>query len=227
MSTFNNFVYSVRQKDQLNLGVAFELMQKFDLILNHRFHFVCQLFTLVVVVVPFKVEDVFLQLKLCGFSGFVLLAYFLIIKSVAFIISSSTLIVLLPFSKTNPTKLGVAHLALHMIASLIFLNWFPTFGIRALLCVCDNPVYIFWFARVLKRPCFVHFTSCRRMWFFSALKAIRFATKAIDNILIGIVQFICSVIAILKRTPFDHVVVIGVGLTVVPLVSFQNSGAAF
>jgi hypothetical protein len=82
-----------------------------------------------VIVVSFEVENIFLKLKLGVLTRFVLLIDFLIIEAIAFVITTCALVVLLPFSKTNPTKLSVAHLALHMVATLVLLNWFSTFWI--------------------------------------------------------------------------------------------------
>jgi len=97
--------------------------------LNHGLHISGKFFTLVVIVVSFEVENIFLKLKLGVLTRFVLLIDFLIVKAIAFVIATCALVVLLPFPKTNPTKLCVAHLALHMVATLVLLNWFSTFWI--------------------------------------------------------------------------------------------------
>ena len=150
-----------------------------------------------VIVISFKIEYIFLKFKLSTFSCLILWINLLVIKAVAFVISSSTLVVLFPFSKTDPTKFSITHLALHVVASLIFLNRFSTFWIWTLLSICDNPIYVFWLTWIFYCPSFMHFTSWRRMWFLSTLEAIRLTTETIYNILICIIQFICSIITIL------------------------------
>lgn len=72
MSASCDFIYSVRQKDQLDLWVAFQFMQKSDLRLNHFFHFVRKAFAFMMVIVPFKVENVFLEFEFSVFSCLIL-----------------------------------------------------------------------------------------------------------------------------------------------------------
>jgi len=72
MSAFCDFVYGVRQKDQFDLWVAFQFMQKSDLRLNHFFHFVREAFTFMVVIESLKIENVFLEFKFGVFSCLIL-----------------------------------------------------------------------------------------------------------------------------------------------------------
>lgn len=142
MSASCDFIYGVRQKDQFDLWVAFQFMQKSDLRLDHFFHFVRKAFTFMVVVVSLEVEDVFLEFKFGVFSCLILCCDFCVVETVAFIITSSALVVLLPFTQADPAKLCVAHFALHVIAPLVLLDRLATFCIWTLFGIRNYPIDI-------------------------------------------------------------------------------------
>ena len=142
MSASCDFIYGVRQKDQFDLWVAFQFMQKSDLRLDHFFHFVRKAFAFMVVIKSLEVENVFLELKFGTFSCLILCGDFCVVETVAFIITTSALVVLLPFTQADPAKLSVAHFALHVIAPLVLLDGLATFCIWTLFGIRNYPIDI-------------------------------------------------------------------------------------
>lgn len=117
-------------------------MQKSDLRLDHLFHFVREAFTFMMVIESLEIENVFLEFKFGVFSCLILCGDFCVVETITFVITSSALVVLLPFAQADPAKLCVAHFALHVIAPLVLLDGLAAFCIRTLFGIRNYPIDI-------------------------------------------------------------------------------------
>ena len=158
------------------------------------------------VVVPFEIKHVSYQVTFsCNFLRVVVWIFH---KLVAFIISTSTLVMFLPVAEAYPTELLVAYFTLHVITSLVLFDWLSTFLIRTGLSICYNPIHILTFTVVFDIPFVNHFAISWLMLFLRALEAESSSTETVNNCSWRIINLIDCVLAVGLLAPFNLLIFI-------------------
>lgn len=163
------------------MWVIFDCVQHFDFTLDNWLQHSRHLLRFIMIIISFEIKHVPLELLLYVSLRFLIFAFTIFCKLIAFIIPTSGRVVILPVSQTQPAEFFVAHFALHVIAALILLYRSAALFVRACFAICYDPIYIFTFARIFNFPHFKHLTIHRPMLFLATPKAIRIATKTRDH----------------------------------------------
>jgi hypothetical protein len=100
-----------------------------------------------------------------------------------------------------------AHLAVHVIASLVLFNWFSTF--RTLFSIRHDPSDVFAFSRVFDLPLASYFAVARSVGLTSAFETESVAAFAAD-VCYAVVLVLNAVVAALVGTPPDILVIVSV-----------------
>ena len=138
-------------------------MQKFDFLFNVGQQVFRVAFSFSMIIIPFVVKNVSLQLVLCIFDLLHFLFDFIVllelIKFIALIVASRCLTMIGPSPQAYPTELMLASDASHVVAPLIF--FYRLFTIWARFRVCHDPLHILTLCGVFLFPLHSDFTICR------------------------------------------------------------------
>jgi hypothetical protein len=119
-----------------------------------------------------------------------------------------------PRTHTDPAKVPFATLTGHMVASLIFLYWFPTIFTWTRFCVGQKPSHIFTFGSIFVFPFFSIFAIDRLVRQFSTINAELCPTFTFYGVLnCSIFLEKDAIIAPQLRTPFDVFTLVSEGFT--------------
>jgi len=170
------------------------------------------------VIVSLEIVDVSLQLVLCIFNLLFISVVFL--ESVAFVVPTCGLTMFFPRAKTDPTEFISAFSALHVVASLVLLDWTTAVLVRALFGMRNYPSDIFTLTAVFQAPLSNHLAACWSVKLIATFEAIGFSAETID---VGgakcIRDFLTCILAITIWTPLHTPIVISKGLTMPLFVS--------
>lgn len=175
--------------------------------------FVCNDVVLVSIIEEHVLSQLILSIFLLLQNRFIFASLLIFLKLVAFVVSTSFLVMILPSAKTEPTELETAFRTCHVVASLVFLDWLSTSWIWARFCVCNHPSNVFRLISILLLPFLRSLTVTRSMRGSRTSKTKPHAAHT-SNILHCKISSLNAVTTSCSWTPFDTFIVICEGLTV-------------
>lgn len=172
------------QKLKLLGRIALDVVKHLDLLLDHRLLFDGNLGGPVMIGVPLIVPHVPLQFGLDVFTlllffSEVLVLLFLLVQ-VALIVAACCAAMLFPIAHADPAELMATSHTSHVVATLVLLDVFLTFG--AWLGVCRYPIDVLRLSTSFLHPLLGHGTLTGFMWELATQEAKVSATVARDFI---------------------------------------------
>ena len=169
------------------------------------------------IIISFKVEDVFLKLyfRIFAFLNCWILGDFILIF-VAFVVPSSWLIVIFPWTKAHPAKISPTYLAIHMVTTLTFFDRSLTFWVWTHFGIGNDPSEVLAFAWVLQFPFFPHIAVRRPVLLLATFKAKAVSALTVDYVLCVIFwdSLGCKITFLRVWAPFYILIVVREWLTV-------------
>lgn len=160
---FKPFLYKTKFSDWIEF-VFVQLLNKFLKLWSHLVSMlVCNYVVLVSIIKEHILSQFILSVFLLWQHRFILACLWFFLVLVAFVVSTSFLVMILPSSKAKPTELMTAFCTCHVVTALVFLNWFSAFWVWAWFCVCNHPSNVLRFIAILLFPFWRNITVTRSM----------------------------------------------------------------
>lgn len=174
------------------------------------------------ILISLKIKEISLELRLCCFL--LIFLVFIFNKLIAFIISPSWTIVILPVPKADVTKVCLALFTVHLVAARNSDQWHLTFGVGTKFCIGQHPLCIQAIILILFVPFNIHMTICRPVLLKSTPEAEGVPAEAIHCISICcIINLFNQVITLLdERAHFDIFIIISKRLAVPFCICLKN-----